>query len=122
MHAAVRTRNLPQRGLKVERTGSVSCPVAALGADLRVRRLPSTVTVCLFSQYMNRSSERFLGYTMQDVAGKCLLETNSVDNKELMVQQLQRGREWEGVMSWRRKTGDSVVLSGRVIPVSATGR
>jgi PAS domain-containing protein len=71
---------------------------------------------------MNRSSERFLGYTMQDVAGKCLLETNSVDNKELMVQQLQRGREWEGVMSWRRKTGDSVVLSGRVIPVSATGR
>jgi hypothetical protein len=25
-------------------------------------------------------------------------------------------------MSWRRKTGDSVVLSGRVIPVSATGR
>ncbi|XP_069672167.1 high affinity cAMP-specific and IBMX-insensitive 3',5'-cyclic phosphodiesterase 8B isoform X3 [Periplaneta americana] len=73
-------------------------------------------------QYMNRASERFLGYTMKDVAGKSLLESNSVDNKELMVQQLQRGREWEGVISWRRKMGDSVVLSGRVVPVSFAGR
>lgn len=73
-------------------------------------------------QYMNRSSERFLGFNMKDVAGKSLLETNSVDNKELMVQQLQRGREWEGLISWRRKMGDSVVLSGRVIPVCSPGR
>jgi PAS domain-containing protein len=71
---------------------------------------------------MNRSSERFLGFSMQDVAGKPLLEANSVDNKELMVQQLQRGREWEGVISWRRKMGDCVVLSGRVIPVCIAGR
>jgi hypothetical protein len=76
--------------------------------------------LCL--QYMNRSSERFLGFNMKDVAGKSLLETNSVDNKELMVQQLQRGREWEGLISWRRKIGDSVVLSGRVIPVCLPGR
>jgi PAS domain-containing protein len=81
-----------------------------------------TVIVYLCLQYMNRSSERFLGFSMQDVAGKPLLETNSVDNRELMVQQLQRGREWEGVMSWRRKMGDSVVLSGRVIPVCIAGR
>lgn len=73
-------------------------------------------------QYMNRSSERFLGFSMKDVAGKSLLETNSVDNKDLMVQQLQRGREWEGLISWRRKMGDSVVLSGRVIPVCSPGR
>ncbi|XP_021913481.1 high affinity cAMP-specific and IBMX-insensitive 3',5'-cyclic phosphodiesterase 8-like isoform X2 [Zootermopsis nevadensis] len=73
-------------------------------------------------QYMNRSSERFLGFSMEDVAGKSLLEANSVDNRDLMVQQLQRGREWEGVISWRRKTGDCVVLSGRVIPVYITGR
>jgi len=73
-------------------------------------------------QYMNRSSERFLGFSMKDVAGKSLLETNSVDNKELMVQQLQRGREWEGLISWRRKVGDPVVLSGRVIPVCIPGR
>jgi hypothetical protein len=71
---------------------------------------------------MNRSSERFLGFNMKDVAGKSLLETNCVDNKELMVQQLQRGREWEGLISWRRKVGDSVVLSGRVIPVCIPGR
>lgn len=82
--------------------------------------ITSTRYLCL--QYMNRSSERFLGFNMKDVAGKSLLETNSVDNKELMVQQLQRGREWEGLISWRRKMGDSVVLSGRVIPVCSPGR
>lgn len=80
----------------------------------------STGILCL--QYMNRSSERFLGFNMKDVAGKSLLETNSVDNKELMVQQLQRGREWEGLISWTRKMGDSVVLGGRVIPVCSPGR
>jgi PAS domain-containing protein len=82
----------------------------------------NTSTGYLCFQYMNRSSERFLGFNMKDVAGKSLLETNSVDNKELMVQQLQRGREWEGLISWRRKMGDSVVLSGRVIPVCSPGR
>jgi PAS fold. len=81
-----------------------------------------SIIVHLCWQYMNRSSERFLGFSMKDVAGKSLLETNSVDNKELMVQQLQRGREWEGLISWRRKAGDPVVLSGRVIPVCIPGR
>jgi len=81
-----------------------------------------SIIVYLCWQYMNRSSERFLGFSMKDVAGKSLLETNSMDNKELMVQQLQRGREWEGLISWRRKVGDSVVLSGRVIPVCIPGR
>jgi PAS domain-containing protein len=87
-------------------------------SELPGSRLPRDHSIIMYVcwQYMNRSSERFLGFSRKDVAGKSLLETNSVDNKELMVQQLQRGREWEGLISWRRKMGDPVVLSGRVIP------
>ena len=80
-------------------------------------------TLCLLLwQYLNRTSERFLGYNIKEVKGKSLLDANSVDNKELMVQQLQRGREWEGLISWKRKIGDIAILSGRVIPAAIPGR
>ncbi|PSN58085.1 High affinity cAMP-specific and IBMX-insensitive 3' [Blattella germanica] len=71
-------------------------------------------------QYMNRSSERFLGYTIKDVFGKPLLDNNSVDNKELMVQQLQRGREWEGLITWKRKLGEAIVLKRRQKSIDST--
>ncbi|KAJ9576116.1 hypothetical protein L9F63_007003 [Diploptera punctata] len=73
-------------------------------------------------QYLNKTSERFLGYNIKEVKDKPLLDANSVDNKELMVQQLQRGREWEGLISWKRKSGEPLLLSGRVIPAAIPGR
>lgn len=73
-------------------------------------------------QYVNRAGERLLGYSQRELVGRNVLELNQLDSKELMFQQLSRGREWEGAVAWPRKAGDSVPLSCRVLPVVPPGR
>ncbi|XP_068083282.1 high affinity cAMP-specific and IBMX-insensitive 3',5'-cyclic phosphodiesterase 8 isoform X2 [Anabrus simplex] len=67
-------------------------------------------------QYVNRSSERVLGYSAKELLGKPVQDITRVENRELMLQSLQKGHEWEGTASCTRKVGDTVLLSCRVVP------
>ena len=77
---------------------------------------------CHQIQYANRASERAMGYSAKELVGKNILDIYHIDQKELMTQQLIRGREWEGVSLCKKKLGDNVVLNCRVIPVCYPGK
>lgn len=73
-------------------------------------------------QYLNRASERLLGYRTEELVGHNLLEMHQAESVEVMMQQLHRGHEWEGWLNCKRKTGDTVSLSCRIIPTCVAGR
>ncbi|XP_049815169.1 high affinity cAMP-specific and IBMX-insensitive 3',5'-cyclic phosphodiesterase 8A isoform X1 [Schistocerca nitens] len=54
-------------------------------------------------QYVNRAGEKISGYSQRELLGRNVLELNQMEGKELMFQQLSRGREWEGTVAWPRK-------------------
>ncbi|XP_046403889.1 high affinity cAMP-specific and IBMX-insensitive 3',5'-cyclic phosphodiesterase 8-like [Ischnura elegans] len=71
-------------------------------------------------QYVNRASERLIGYRLEEARGKCLLQRGSED--EVMTQQLLKGHSWEGSVACSRQTGDSVTLNCRIVPVAVSSR
>ncbi|XP_071453513.1 high affinity cAMP-specific and IBMX-insensitive 3',5'-cyclic phosphodiesterase 8 isoform X2 [Hetaerina americana] len=71
-------------------------------------------------QYVNRASERLIGYRLEDAKGQCLLQRSGED--EVMTQQLLKGHAWEGSVTCNRQTGDSVSLHCRITPVSIASR
>ncbi|XP_024944764.1 high affinity cAMP-specific and IBMX-insensitive 3',5'-cyclic phosphodiesterase 8 isoform X2 [Cephus cinctus] len=73
-------------------------------------------------QFVNRASEKLLGYKPEEIVGKNLLEIITSENSILMDQQLQRGREWEGNMNCKRKSNDTITINCRIIPFCASGR
>ncbi|KAK0096361.1 hypothetical protein PV326_005675 [Microctonus aethiopoides] len=72
--------------------------------------------------FMNKTSERLLGYKYEEMLGRNLSEIITYENFTLMDQQLQRGREFEGNMNCRRKYNDTITINCRIIPFCATGK
>ncbi|XP_063995456.1 high affinity cAMP-specific and IBMX-insensitive 3',5'-cyclic phosphodiesterase 8 [Diachasmimorpha longicaudata] len=73
-------------------------------------------------RFVNKASERLLGYKYEEMLGRNLSEIITCENFALMDQQLQRGREFEGNMNCRRKFNDTITINCRIIPFCATGK
>nr|CAD7199359.1 unnamed protein product [Timema douglasi] len=73
-------------------------------------------------EFVNQAVEYHMGFPRSAMVGKNLMEMCRLEVNELMVQELQKGREWEGVITWYTRTGERLILSGRVLPFSLPGR
>ncbi|CAG2055247.1 unnamed protein product [Timema podura] len=73
-------------------------------------------------EFVNQAVEYHMGFPRSTMMGKNLMEMCRLEVNELMVQELQKGREWEGVITWYTRTGERLILSGRVLPFSLPGR
>nr|CAD7586881.1 unnamed protein product [Timema genevievae] len=73
-------------------------------------------------EFVNQAVEYHMGFPRSTMLGKNLMEMCRLEVNELMVQELQKGREWEGVITWYTRTGERLILSGRVLPFSLPGR
>ncbi|XP_034944709.1 high affinity cAMP-specific and IBMX-insensitive 3',5'-cyclic phosphodiesterase 8 isoform X2 [Chelonus insularis] len=73
-------------------------------------------------RFVNKASERLLGYKYDEMLGRNLSEIINCENFVLMDQQLQRGREFEGNMNCRRKYNDTITINCRIVPFCASGK
>ncbi|XP_063238423.1 high affinity cAMP-specific and IBMX-insensitive 3',5'-cyclic phosphodiesterase 8-like isoform X2 [Bacillus rossius redtenbacheri] len=73
-------------------------------------------------QHVSKLAEQCLGYASQSLVGRHLLELCVSEGLDAMQLELEKGREWEGLLSWRCRTGDTLSLSTRVYPVALPGR
>ncbi|XP_053999390.1 LOW QUALITY PROTEIN: high affinity cAMP-specific and IBMX-insensitive 3',5'-cyclic phosphodiesterase 8-like [Hylaeus anthracinus] len=71
-------------------------------------------------QYVNRISEKLLGYKTSEMLGKNIGEIVYYENFVLMEQQISKGREFEGNMNCRRENNRMITINCRVIPFSTT--
>ncbi|XP_025265332.1 high affinity cAMP-specific and IBMX-insensitive 3',5'-cyclic phosphodiesterase 8 isoform X2 [Camponotus floridanus] len=71
-------------------------------------------------QFLNKISEKLLGYKTEEMMGRNLSEIIYYENFPLMEQQLSKGREFEGNMNCRRKNNQMITISCRIIPFCTT--
>ncbi|KOC59811.1 High affinity cAMP-specific and IBMX-insensitive 3',5'-cyclic phosphodiesterase 8B [Habropoda laboriosa] len=67
-------------------------------------------------QFVNKISEKLLGYKTSEILGKSIAEIVFYDNFILMEQHISKGREFEGNMNCKRKNNQMITISCRVIP------
>ncbi|CAK9826092.1 High affinity cAMP-specific and IBMX-insensitive 3',5'-cyclic phosphodiesterase 8A [Anthophora retusa] len=67
-------------------------------------------------QFVNKISEKLLGYKTSEMLGKSIAEIVFYDNFILMEQHISKGREFEGNMNCKRKNNQMITISCRVIP------
>ncbi|KAG5318449.1 PDE8B phosphodiesterase, partial [Acromyrmex heyeri] len=71
-------------------------------------------------QFLNKISEKLLGYNVEEMMGRNLSEIVSYENFSLMEQQLNKGREFEGNMNCKRKNNQMIMINCRIIPFCIT--
>lgn len=69
-------------------------------------------------QFVNKISEKLLGYKTSEILGKSITDIVIYDNFILMEQHISKGREFEGNMNCKRKNNQTITISCRVIPYS----
>ncbi|CAL7936682.1 unnamed protein product [Xylocopa violacea] len=73
-------------------------------------------------QFVNKISEKLLGYRIDEIIGRIITDVVIYDNFVLMEQHINKGREFEGNMNCKRKNNQMITISCRVIPFSITSR
>ncbi|XP_076760668.1 phosphodiesterase 8 isoform X2 [Xylocopa sonorina] len=73
-------------------------------------------------QFVNKISEKLLGYRIDEIIGRIITDVVIYDNFTLMEQHISKGREFEGNMNCKRKNNQMITISCRVIPFSITSR
>lgn len=73
-------------------------------------------------QYVNKASEKLLGFPAEDLTGKnaqelCRAESVKADIVESINMQVKKGKEWEGTLFHKRKSGESIPLWSRILPI-----
>ncbi|KAK3725691.1 hypothetical protein RRG08_043106 [Elysia crispata] len=72
-------------------------------------------------QFVNHAYERLSGYSSEELVGRDASEFHKTDRNREAVEsingQLKKGKHWEGTCYTRRKTGDTVPVHCKVIPV-----
>lgn len=73
-------------------------------------------------QFLNRSSEKLLGFSADEIMGKSTQEiykseSTKADIIESINMQLKKGKEWEGKLLHKRKSGENMPLWSRISPV-----
>ncbi|XP_025989346.1 high affinity cAMP-specific and IBMX-insensitive 3',5'-cyclic phosphodiesterase 8 isoform X2 [Solenopsis invicta] len=71
-------------------------------------------------QFLNKVSEKLLGYKTEEMIGRNLSEIVYYENFALMEQQLSKGREFEGNMNCKRKNNQMITINCRIIPFCIT--
>ncbi|XP_067144564.1 LOW QUALITY PROTEIN: high affinity cAMP-specific and IBMX-insensitive 3',5'-cyclic phosphodiesterase 8B-like [Centruroides vittatus] len=76
-------------------------------------------------QFLNRSSEKLLGFTADEIIGKSTQEIYKSDSTKADVieninMQIMKGKEWEGKLLHKRKSGENMPLWSRISPVEIT--
>ncbi|XP_077269546.1 phosphodiesterase 8 isoform X2 [Temnothorax americanus] len=71
-------------------------------------------------QFLNKVSEKLLGYKTEEMMGRNLSEIVFYENSALMEQQLAKGREFEGNMNCKRKNNQMITINCRIIPFCIT--
>ncbi|XP_011684363.1 PREDICTED: high affinity cAMP-specific and IBMX-insensitive 3',5'-cyclic phosphodiesterase 8A isoform X1 [Wasmannia auropunctata] len=71
-------------------------------------------------QFLNKVSEKLLGYKTEEMMGINLSEIVYYENSALMEQQLSKGREFEGNMNCKRKNNQMITINCRIIPFCIT--
>ncbi|XP_011880221.1 PREDICTED: high affinity cAMP-specific and IBMX-insensitive 3',5'-cyclic phosphodiesterase 8A isoform X1 [Vollenhovia emeryi] len=71
-------------------------------------------------QFLNKVSEKLLGYKAEEMMGRNLSEIVYFENFTLMEQQLAKGREFEGNMNCKRKNNQMITINCRIIPFCIT--
>ncbi|XP_018348883.1 PREDICTED: high affinity cAMP-specific and IBMX-insensitive 3',5'-cyclic phosphodiesterase 8A-like isoform X2 [Trachymyrmex septentrionalis] len=71
-------------------------------------------------QFLNKVSEKLLGYKVEEMMGRNLSEIVYYENFSLMEQQLSKGREFEGNMNCKRKNNQMITINCRIIPFCIT--
>lgn len=70
-------------------------------------------------QYANNSIERMFGFRLEDIMGRNAQDYFQCDaGKVEKINNFNEGKEWEGQLQQRRKSGDSVPVWNRIIPVN----
>nr|CAB3264742.1 high affinity cAMP-specific and IBMX-insensitive 3',5'-cyclic phosphodiesterase 8B [Phallusia mammillata] len=74
-------------------------------------------------QYVNRMYERMTGFAAKQVLGRNLSEyieneKNEEDTWERIVEEVQNGKEWEGFLYTKSKTGEDIQLHVIVLPLT----
>lgn len=73
-------------------------------------------------QFVNKISEKLLGYKIDEIIGRIITDVVIYDNFVLMEQHISKGREFEGNMNCKRKNNQMITISCRVIPFCITSR
>lgn len=71
-------------------------------------------------QFVNKVSEKLLGYKAEEITGRTLSEIVYYENFTLIEQQLNKGREFEGNMNCKRKNDQMITINCRIIPFCIT--
>ncbi|XP_076675891.1 phosphodiesterase 8 isoform X2 [Andrena cerasifolii] len=71
-------------------------------------------------QFVNKISEKLLGYKISQMLGRNIAEIVYYENFALMEQQLSKGREFEGNLNCKRQNNQMITISCRVIPFCIT--
>lgn len=71
-------------------------------------------------QFLNKVSEKLLGYKAEELVGRNISEIVYYENFSLMEQQLSKGREFEGNMNCKRKNNQMIMINCRIIPFCIT--
>ncbi|XP_018046445.1 PREDICTED: high affinity cAMP-specific and IBMX-insensitive 3',5'-cyclic phosphodiesterase 8A-like isoform X3 [Atta colombica] len=71
-------------------------------------------------QFLNKVSEKLLGYQVEEMMGRNLSEIVYYENYSVMEQQLKKGREFEGNMNCKRKNNQMITINCRIIPFCIT--
>lgn len=73
---------------------------------------------------MNRSCEKQLGLRQEDSIGKTLQEQLVYDTVQLntMGSSLLRARDWNGTMTLKKKSQETIITSCKAVPFSSVGR
>lgn len=79
-------------------------------------------------QYMNRAAEKLVGYSVEEMLGVDAQELHRTDSLKTEVAstictQLKKGKEWEGTLFHKRKSGECIPMWSKIAPVEIhTGR
>ncbi|XP_042144853.1 high affinity cAMP-specific and IBMX-insensitive 3',5'-cyclic phosphodiesterase 8B [Ixodes scapularis] len=73
-------------------------------------------------QFMNRAAEKLVGYSVEEMLGVNAQELHRTDSlKTDVVQtistQLKKGKEWEGTLFHKRKSGECIPMWSKIAPV-----
>nr|XP_050866246.1 high affinity cAMP-specific and IBMX-insensitive 3',5'-cyclic phosphodiesterase 8 isoform X1 [Vespula vulgaris] len=71
-------------------------------------------------QFLNKVTEKLLGYKTEELVGRNLGEIVHYENFALIEQQLSKGREFEGNMNCKRKNNQMITINCRIIPFCIT--
>ncbi|XP_077516214.1 high affinity cAMP-specific and IBMX-insensitive 3',5'-cyclic phosphodiesterase 8B-like isoform X2 [Amblyomma americanum] len=73
-------------------------------------------------QFMNRAAEKLVGYSVEEMLGVDAQELHRTDSLKTDVasninMQLKKGKEWEGTLFHKRKSGECIPMWSKIAPV-----